>query len=195
MKNSKAAIAISRLVSIIQMAVGAFFLVIFGICTLVYFLDAKVSTDAGSAFLVTCLVFDALGIVLVIFSIKRSRLIREFKKYVSFICSAHTVSIESLASVMGISPDVVKRRLELMIKRDYFVNTHIDQETNCIIIGSGTNNQQGAARSVMQTNTTQSQSAPRAQKIQVICKCCGGVNKIEKGIESECDFCGSPING
>ncbi len=84
------------------MAVGAFFLVTFTICPLACLFDAEFSADGRRDILLFSLVFDAFGIMLIIFSIKRSRLIREFKKYVS-------------------------------------------------VIGSGTKNQQGAARPVMQT--------------------------------------------
>lgn len=195
MKNSKVAIAVSKLVSIVQMFVGMFFLVFFGISTLMYLFDAELAATHGIFSFVICLVFDALGVMLVIFSERRSKLIKEFKKYVSVISSEQTDSIASLASAMGISPDVVKRNIELMIERNYFVNTHINEETGCIIIGSGTNNQQREARPIPQTNTAQSQSESHTQMIQLTCRCCGGINRIAKGSVSECDFCGSPING
>lgn len=195
MNNSKVAIAVSKLASIIQMLVGVFLLVIFGISTFMYLVDADLAAAGGIVFFVTCLVFDALGVMLVIFSRRRSKLIKEFKKYVSVICSEQTDSIASLASAMGTSTDVVKSNLELMIERNYFVNTYINQETNCIIIGSRTKNQQREGRPIQQTNTAQSQSASHIQMIQLTCKCCGGINKIERGSISECDFCGSPING
>ncbi len=164
MRNSKQAIESSKAISVGQMIVGVFFLFIFGLSTVACLRVPKISNNpaVGRAFFVICLIFDVLGVMLIIFSIKRIKRIKKFA-----------------------------------------------QETNCIIIGSGTNNQQRAARPVMQantaqpqsntaqpqSNTTQSQSTPRSQRIQVICECCGGINKIEKGIESECDFCGSPING
>ena len=132
MNNSKAAIAVSRLASTIQMLAGVFLLVLFGLCTILYLFDAEFRTDVGGAFLVVSLIFDALGVMLVIFSRKRSKLIKEFKKYVSVICSEQTDSIANLASSMGTSPDVVKNNLELMIKRNYFVNAHINQATGII---------------------------------------------------------------
>lgn len=177
MKNTKRAIESSKAISVGQMIVGVFFLFIFGITTVACLYVPEISPDpaVARAFFVICLIFDVLGVMLIIFSVKR------FKR----------------------------------IKKS-------DQKTN-YIIGSGTYNQQRAARPVMQTNTAQpqtstaqpqtntaqsqtntaqpqtntaqSQSAPRAQKIQVICECCGGINKIEKGIVSECEYCGSPING
>lgn len=195
MKNSKVTIAVSKLASIAQMLLGVFFLVIFGISTLMYFFDAEFATAGGIVSFVIYLIFDALGVMLVIFSRRRSKLIKEFKKYVSVICSEQTDSIAGLASAMGTSPDVVKRNLELMIEKNYFVNTHINQETGCIIIGSGTNHQQREARPIPQTNTAQSQSSSHTQMIQITCKCCGGINRIERGSISECDYCGSPING
>lgn len=198
MNKSKAALAVSRIASIIQLVAGVFLLFIFGICTIMYFSDEQYRAGLDSSFLAFCLIFDVIGIVLILFSRKRSKLIKEFKKYVSYISADPSGSIANLASSVGTSQDVVKKNLELMIKRKYFVNARIDQGKNCIVIGSGAKsnqeNQVQANQAQTQTQTA-SQSAPKIQYVTVTCKCCGGINKVAKGSVMECDFCGSPING
>ena len=196
MNKSKAALAVSRIASIIQLVAGVFLLFIFGICTIMYFNDEQYRAGLDGSFLVFFLTFDVIGIVLILFSRKRSKLIKEFKKYVSYISADPSGSIANLASSVGTSQDVVKKNLELMIKRKYFVNARIDQGKNCIVIGSGvkSSQQNGTQSNQAQTQTT-AQSMPKIQYVTVTCKCCGGINKIAKDSVMECDFCGSPING
>ena len=195
MNRSKAAIAVSKIASIIQMLAGVFIVFTFGLCTIMYFTDAEFQSN-GISFLVTCLIIDAIGIALILFSRKRSKLIKEFKNFVGYISEDPSGSIANLASAMGTSQDVVKNNLELMIKRKYFVNARIDLGKNCIVIGSGAKSTQ---QKVQQSNTTGAAAAavnmPKIQYVTVTCKCCGGINKIVKGNVAECDFCGSPING
>lgn len=194
MNNTKVAIAMSRMVSWIQMAAGWFFLVIFGACTLMYPFDADLQED-GIGMLIMCIVFDVISIALIMASRKRKKLIAEFKKYVSILSTDPSGSIANLAAAEGTSQDVVKANLELMIKRKYFVNAYINQETNCIIIG-GNRNQvpTSASAGQMGDNVSKTSGESKVPLIPVTCKCCGGMNKVAKGSVSECDFCGSPID-
>jgi hypothetical protein len=192
MNNSKVAIAVSKTVAIIQMLIGVFVLFMFGLCTIMYLSDGDFRADVGFAFLVVCIMFDALGFILINLSRKRNRLIKDFKKYVSYISTDPTGSIDNIAASMNTSVDVVKSNMELMIKRNYFVNAHIDANTNCIIIGSNVRNNNTTIESNMNQTSFQ-QSTPQIQYVPVACKCCGGMNKIAKGSTAECDFCGSPI--
>lgn len=195
MNNSKVAIVISKLVGTIQLLAGGVILFFFGICTMMYLFDKEFQVDVGAAFLVVSLIFDAIGIMLIIFSRKRKKLINDFKKYVSAISADPTGSIANLAAAVGTSQDVVKKNLELMIRRKYFVNAYINQETNCVVIRNiSIANSSQPTVDVQPTINANQQAIPKLEYISCTCKSCGGINRVVKGQSAECDFCGSPIN-
>ena len=88
---------------------------------------------------------------------------------------------------MGVSSDIVKRNIELMIKKNYFVNAYVNQETNCIVLGGG-----NTVKKQQENNSVQSYAV---ELVPVACKCCGGMNQVPRGRTVECEYCGSPING
>lgn len=201
MNNSKVAVAVSRTVSLIQMLAGIAILFFFGLSTIIYLTDKEWAVEMGVAFFVFVLAFDALGIWLMILSRKKTKLIKEFKKYVTAISRDPNGFIPDIAASLGTSEDKVKSNLELMIKKKFFSNAFIDQNSNCIIIA---NRQVVAANSVPQAytntaNTTNNFATPSAypavEMITVKCKGCGGVNTIPMGQVGECEYCGSPIKG
>ena len=133
-------------------------------------------------FVIFCIIADILGIFLIMLSRKRKKLISDFKNYVNIISGNTSGSITNIAEVTGASQDIVINNLELMIKKGYFANAYIDRETNCIVLKANNANKKETAESTQN------------EYITVTCKCCGGINKIEKGKVGECDFCGSPLN-
>lgn len=186
MNDSKVAITVSKIVSILQMLAGIAIVFLFGLCTIFYLTDKEFAADTGVSFLIFCLVLDVLGILLIILSIKKSRLMKEFKKYVTVISCNPSGYIPDIAASLGVSEAVVKKNLEQMIKKMYFANAFIDYNSNCIVIA----NRQKTA------NTYVAPAASRfATMVTVKCKGCGGINTIQKGAVGECDYCGSSITG
>lgn len=173
------------------MKVGVFLLVVFGICTICYFTDAAYRESAGDSFLISCLVFDAIGVWLVVLSASKKKLIREYRRYVSYIVAEPTGSIPKIAAAAGKAPYEVRNKLERMIKRDFFVDAHIDYNTDCIVIGK--------ARAVKPENVNVAainMNATEKTAVRVVtaqCKYCGGHNKLYKGQAAECDYCGVMI--
>lgn len=197
MNKSKVAIVVTKTVSIIQMIAAVSILFFFGLGTLVYIFDADASASGGAAALIMCLIFDALGIWLFTLSRKKSKLIKEFKKYVSSVSSNPDGYIPDIATSLGTSEDVVRKNLELMIKKKFFVNAFIDKDSNCIKILNRQN-----AKVVQQqrvntnANTNTNASAPQAVEMMTVkCSGCGGINTVRRGEVSECDYCGSSIKG
>lgn len=186
MNKSKAAIAVSKIVGLVQLGIGLVCILLFGLVLIMWMTDAEYRAEAGKGFAIFCFIVVVIGVFLVLLSRKRKKLIKEFRKYVSFVSADPTGSIANIAAAMGTSQDVVKSNLELMIKKKYFVNAHINQETNSIVLGGTTAIQQETKHSV-QPNA--------ADLVPITCKCCGGMNMVPKGTTAECDFCGSPING
>lgn len=183
MISSKAAIVMSSIIEKLQLIFGGLLIFTFGILTIASFADSEL---AGGGFLWFCLVCDIIGVVLIIFSNRRRKLIIEFKKYVAILSADSSGSIENLASAAGVSPDVIKRNLGLMIKRKYFINAHIDHGTNRIIISLNKD-------FTSNLRADQDQEGCSAELITVTCRNCGGINKIVRGKVFECEFCGSPI--
>jgi hypothetical protein len=198
MNNSKVAVAVSKTASIVQMLGGIVLVFLFGICTIAYLTDKEYAADTGVAFLIVCLLFDALGIWLITLSRKKAKLIKEFKKYVRVISQNPNGYIPYIASSLGTSEDAVKNNLKLMIKKKYFSNAFIDCNSDCIVIA---NKQKPVSTPVQQptvstnTNAYSHTAAPAIEMVTVKCKGCGGINTIQKGAVGECDYCGSSIKG
>jgi hypothetical protein len=186
MNKSKAVIVLNEIIQKTQMIVGVCFVLfgIMGFCVEIGKLDSM------DIFLV--IFFIGIGSLLIYFSVKKKKLIKDFKTYVQKLSADPTGSISNLASAAGTSQDVVKKNLENMINKKFFVNAFIDINKNCIVFPSSNNINAGtnAAQSNVQQNTNQ----PEIEYVTVTCKSCGGINKIIKGKVSECDFCGSPIS-
>ncbi len=187
------AIGTSKIIGLVQMVVGVFTLLIWGICTLLYLFNNTFSKTVGGVFFTVCLVFDIIGIIFIVFSRNRKKLTDDFLKYTSAISADPTGSIANLAASIGTTQDKVKKNLELMIKRKFFKNIHINQETNCIIIGNS-NTTSNIKTQLTQQMTQMGLITPDIEFLPVTCSCCGGTSRIAKGKVVECNFCGSPIN-
>ncbi len=202
MNNSKAAVVVSRIISLIQLLSAIVILFFFGILTIIYITDSEWAAEIGVGSFIVFLVFDAIGILLIVLSRKRSRLIKEFRKYVTVISNDPNGFIPDIAAALGTSEDVVKSNIELMIKKKFFANAFIDKNSNCVVIGNRINmsgNVQVASQNAgFIENTKISSSAVKMQvpeMITVKCKGCGGINTLLKGQVGECDYCGSAIRG
>lgn len=197
MNKSKVAIVVSKTVSVVQMIIGVVCLLFFGIVTIGMMADNTMDAGTKGISIVICLAFDALGIWLIVLSIRKNRLIKEFKKYVGAVSNNTDGFIPDIAMSLGTSENIVKRNLELMIKKKFFVNAYIDKNTNCIKI---INRQNANVNAVQHNNSNQQPSIPSTvsqavEMVTVKCSGCGGINTIQKGAVGECDYCGSAIKG
>lgn len=180
MNHSKTSITKNQIMQKIQMIIGIILVVFWSIGFLVYIIDFDIRS------LMVCIVFIAIGILLIMKAKKTKSLILQFKKYVLHISTDPSGSIEALAAAMGTSQDVVVKDIELMIQKKFFVNAYINKETNSIIIGM----RQPEANIYNRNNLQQGFAV---EYITINCKNCGGVNKTIKGQVCECDYCGSPL--
>lgn len=190
MGNSKVAVAVSKLISLVQMISGICVVLFFGLGVIALLSQG----DIVSA--IVCLIFVALGVWLIKVSRKTSKLINEFKKYVAAISHKPDGYIPDIAASIGTSEDVVRTNLELMLKKKYFSNAYIDKSSNCIIISgrqSGQNMANSANASMPTGNVPNMIST--VEMVTVKCPGCGGINTIAKGQTGECDYCGSGIKG
>ena len=130
---------------------------------------------------VVCLLFMAIFSLFIITGIKIKRAIKRFNKYFALI-SNNTTSIDIIAMQTSQSVDFVRKDLQKMIDKKFFVQTYIDNNTNEIVV-SGENS---AAKPV-------SHQPPNAEMTAISCANCGAVNQIVKGGSANCEYCGSPM--
>jgi uncharacterized protein with PQ loop repeat len=181
MNSSKAAIVISQIIEKLQLIAGIILTILFGLPAIICLFDKK--TRAGV--IIVMIILTALGVLLIVFSRKRKKLINDFKTYVQRLSIDPTGSIDNLAAGLGTSQDVVKNNINLMIKKRYFSNAYIDTENNRVVFPIVLEQQPTNAAKSTQSNI---------EYISVTCKSCGGINKMVKGTASECDYCGSPLS-
>lgn len=180
MNKSKVAVAVSRLKGTAQFMVGGGILSIFGLCTLIYLFVPAFST-IGDGFLIFCLVLDFIGVLFIVASRRTVKLIDEFKKCVSIISIQETGSIEEMAIAVGKPMHKMKKDIALMIKKNYFVNAYIDEESNTLVIGK--------------TSDMDVNEAMNREHVECICRNCGAQINVPKGRSAACDYCGTMLRG
>ena len=185
MNTSKTAVVISKITSILQFVAGSFLLICYIVCLIMYLTDEDFKIKAEGEFWIYVLFLGVPGVMLIIFSIKKKRLINEFKKYFPVLLIDPEYSISNLAASVGEPENIVKKNLLLMIKRKYFINACINQKTNCLVFG----NMSSEDSSESEINVNQ-----QHEYVFYTCKSCGATNKVIKGQQAVCEFCGNVIN-
>ncbi|NLJ31339.1 MAG: hypothetical protein GX424_07060 [Clostridiales bacterium] len=181
--NSKTAIVISQIIATVQMVFGVLF-VLFGL------LGGLGQKTIDAADIVVIILFVGGGIWLILSSVKRRKLVRLFRQYVSILSRNESCSIADLALATKASEDAVQSKLQKMIKKKYFTSAYIDRDTHRVVLPrhaypSAPNAADGINR--------EAQNMPEV--VTVVCKGCGAVNRLVKGQVSECEYCGSAIKG
>ncbi len=181
--GSKSAIIISSIISKLEIVVGGLLTFFFGIGLIGCLTDESLNS-AGT--IIVILVLLLLSIFLLYRGIRRGRMIKLFKSYVTRLSTDATHSIDLLAEGTGTSVDVVKRNLQQMIKKRYFANAYIDTQQNRIVFPQ---------QATIKTSVSAEPSAagPDTEYETVTCKGCGAANKIAKGSGGECEFCGCQL--
>lgn len=196
MFRSKVAVAISQIIEIIELVLGIVILFFGGMATLMGLLDPEFFSNVEGEFvlgyaittIVMCVLLDGVGILLIVCSRKRHKLVKDFRKYVTVLSQDPTGMIANMAASLNTSPDVVIKRIEKMIDKRLFVNAYIDTSENRLVLAN-TNNLGN-----QQNQETAEQKNPRIGYVTVNCSGCGGLNKIVKGTKAECEYCGMIIN-
>ena len=137
-------------------------------------------------YMIIYLIFDALGVWLIILSRKKAKLIEHFREYVTVISHDGDGFIPDIAASLGVPECIVEKNLEIMIKKRFFSNAFIDRNANSIVIVN---------KQAVSTMRPAYHAVPPAMIVTVKCKGCGGVKMMVKGTIGECDYCGSIIKG
>lgn len=187
MNSSKTKVIVSVIIQKIQMIAGICS-ILFGIIG--FFVDMG-KFDSMDAFLIPF--FIVIGVMLIFFSTKRKKLIKNYKRYAGILPNIPTGSINTLALTLGTSQNIVKENLIKMIDKKYFTNSYIDYKNNCIVFLDCSNFH------LPQTNTQKNISTiqQNTSRMEVGYTVITGennrvVNKIKRNKVSECKHCSSP---
>jgi len=184
MKQSKTAIVVSQIIEKLQLIGGIFLTIVFGLSAIICMADGYTEISV----VIVMYIIAIIGVVLIVFSRKRHNLIKSFRIYVSYLSVNPTGLIENLAEDLGISQNIIKNNLTIMIDRKYFANAYIDKTENRIVFPASS-----MADTSSDNNYSTKQDDSNSEFVDVNCKSCGGINRILKGRTSRCDYCGSYI--
>lgn len=177
MKQIRTPFVVNRIVSILQLLGGSFLLLFFGILTI----GGILFFDLSQLFILFLSIgFDALGVFLVLSAVKRMNRVDDFKKIVNAFSKNNAGTLDSLAAALNCTPEVAKKRIQIMILHNFFQNAYIDEVGNRLVIGAKKDT--GAPEPIQQ-----------AELLTAVCKSCGGINKISGGTAAICEYCGSPV--
>lgn len=186
MNKSKTALLLVTTGMYISLIIGSLLALLYLICIAA----SADATNGDAMFISTTIIVGLPAFLLLYFGIQKKKLIDEFKKYVAIISKVPNGFIPDIAATLNTSVDVVKRNLDLMIKKQFFANAYIDHDSNCIIINGkkAQNNMTSPSANKLTQSETQT---PRM--VTVKCEGCGAPNAIQKGTVGECEYCGTPI--
>ncbi len=182
MNKSKVAIVMGQITGWVQLISGISLSVFFGLFTAFCIGQIVTGDTSDMGVFLMFLFLTIVGVILFLLAKRNMKLINEFKKYVSVISVERIDSINKLAATVGESPEIVRKNLEKMIKRNYFVNAYINYENETLVIANA---------NVL--NFDLKQVINEGEYNICNCKRCGAVSKIKAGAVAKCDYCGSPI--
>ena len=125
---------------------------------------------------IVLLVVLAICVYSVINGFQIKQRIFRFKNYAALLSMQNITSIEALAAAAGKTAAFVKKDLEVMIRKGFFVDAVIDHAANEIVI---------AGRHSFAAGVNPDQVK------DVTCKGCGASNRIIAGQIVKCPYCGS----
>ena len=181
-KKSKSAIAKSEVTRVVQM--------FFGIPSFIFnvFLFVSALGDLGSPnyepglMISLAIVFGTLtgcSVLLIVSSIRRKHMVKEFRKYVGIISASHNGSFELIAKETNTPVNKVQSNIEWMVSKQFFYNARINLVDDCIDIPGLTE--------------VKDHIIKEATFKVVTCKYCGARTSIEEGKITPCPYCSSPL--
>ena len=182
-----------RITEVLQFASGGFLVGLFGLAILGFLVSEDHSETAA---LWMCIVLVAVGAVLIFLGCRQHRFLGDFSKYSALLDRKDRYCVEDIASMTNTSVKRVRANLDRMMRRNYFPDAHWDEERQCIIFHNRIPGQKPEQKHVQpDQQRVAAATGESVQMVSVICKSCGGFNKIPKGRTMECEYCGSTIKG
>jgi len=184
MRVNNTAIVLNTIISIIQMALGGFWLFIFCVALLGNMLDVETSLDAIS--IMYFAIFISLSAFTLHCGIKRVKKYKALKNYINVIGNVASISIADVAQSVQVSETQVVNEFEWLIKKNFLVDAYINHKDKKIVFKE-------AYAKVIERQQQEEQAKRNIEYISVVCECCTGTTKIVKGKEGICSYCGAVI--
>lgn len=126
--------------------------------------------------------FVLAGGIVLLRKAKQNKLRSEtYKKYIQIVVNSGETSIDSIASVQGVTSDNVVKNLQEMIDLGLLNGAYINQANRQIVLP----NQQ----SVVQNQKSNGSSSKKI----ITCPGCGAKNVISGNGVQNCEYCGTPL--
>ena len=173
-----------KVIALIQFVLACMILPLFSLALLGFFLEPE--PDMVDV-LIICVLFDALGAWLLYCAIRRVKGWKALERYSAFLSMGSPgVRIAKLASVVGEKDETMKKNFQWMIKKGFFKDAFIDDETGCVIFHDAYWRAMDKARA--------EEEEKKASLVSVVCVCCGGTTTVVRGQGGVCDYCGAPLD-
>jgi len=176
MNKSKTAVAVHSMVGHLLCLIG------YSLGTLILiaiFLESigAYETKVEYETILVSLIFLGICVIGIIIGTRIKGSVNRFRQYVSLMSLQKLTSISDIAARTSKSVYLVKKDLQKMISRSFFVNATIDIAANKIIVCAETLSTQGGS----------------AEQEVFYCPGCGAAGTRVKGMIGYCEYCGSPV--
>jgi hypothetical protein len=112
----------------------------------------------------------------------------KYKKYIDLVVNSGIMDIETLSNLMSKPYEEVYSDIEEMIEKGYFKRTYINDKHQIVIVSSKVND-------VPLDSSSSNSDEREIRKVVVRCSACGANNEVGINKVSECEYCGSKIQG
>jgi hypothetical protein len=165
---------------------AAWILIALGVISLLQNIE-QISTNFSSCSIsILCIV----GGVLILLKIRKSKEKAElYKKYLNAIVNVGERNIENIASAISVTYAEAQRDIQAMIDVGLLKGAYIHEGNRKVVLSQDVQAQQP----VYATDATHGQATPQDKAIR--CPGCGANNIVNGGRITECEYCGTPING
>lgn len=166
--------------------------IIFGSLGIFLFLILTVSVD--NPFLMLC--FAGVSCWVVVDGSRRSNLLRLCHLYIYYLSEDPSHSIAAMACKLHTTPQTVITTFEKLIRKGYLTDIVLDPANGCVVFVNASpakHNSFVYQKTASHTPPAGPTGAPAHEYVTVTCKGCGATNRIQRGIDGECEFCGSTL--
>lgn len=196
MSSAKSAVSAAKFKSTIASVIG-WVLGIFGVLAMVveFFPPADSQTGEKPAptigGIILAGIFFVIGVFLIVKGISGKKLISDFHKYVGLLNTDPDNNISTIARGTGETMLAVKRKLNKMIKKNFFGSVSLDERTDRLVIGQNTFGT--LERKAEETNAA-AHAVPE-QLVSVVCPACNARVNVPVGKSIPCEYCGTIVRG
>lgn len=182
MKVNNTTVIMNKIISIIQIIFAGVNLFFWGVGGIGAFLIAEV--DLLGFFM--AFFFGVIAGLILYCGMKRSKMGKALKNYVNVVGNVASIPIAEVAQSVCISEKQVIDEFNWLIRKNFLVDAYIDYNDKRIVF-------KDAYAKVVEKQQLEEQAKSNIVYISVVCECCNGTTKIEKGKEGVCSYCGAPI--